>query len=710
LTGIGPKRGADLEGHGLSTLGDLLFHLPFRYEDRRIITSVDALQPGTEASAVVEVVRLSVPRRPWGRRGRGRVEGLVEAVARDATGTVTLVWFNNTRYVLAQCQSGRRLLVHGRVEAGPRIVHPEIDVLPSGDEREGPQDGTPEERGTSELEALTAVRPVYSRPGGVSPGLMRRFARAALDTCDGDLGGMLPDDVVRRLGLMDLREALAYAHAPPRDADIEALNDGTTRAQRTLIFDELFCFQLALGARRAEAAASPGITFRVPAPRAEALRRQLPFALTRAQERVVNEIYQDMMRPRPMRRLVQGDVGSGKTLVALLAAMVAVDSGYSAAVMVPTEVLAEQHVGTFRRLLRPLGIDPLLLTAGTTRQARTAALDALASGTPQLVVGTHALIQAPVMVARLGLVVVDEQHRFGVLQRERLVAKASGQGGARGEVPDALVMTATPIPRTLALAVYGDLDVSHVDELPPGRLAIATRVLPSGRRDEACARARAALREGEQVFVVFPLVEESEHVALRAAAAEMDELRGVFAGYSIELLHGRMASAEKERVMRGFVDGTFRVLACTSVIEVGIDVPNATVMIVEHADRFGLAQLHQLRGRVGRGSAASACYLIASADCPGEGYERLRVMERTQDGFRIAEADLRIRGPGELLGTRQAGLPAFRVASLLRDARLLEAAREEARRFLARQPGLASSAAVLRTIDRYRWARHIEAS
>jgi ATP-dependent DNA helicase RecG len=378
--------------------------------------------------------------------------------------------------------------------------------------------------------------------------------------------------------------------------------------------------------------------------------------------------------------------------------------------MVPTEVLAEQHVRTFRRLLASLDIDPLLLTGGITRQARTAALDALASGEPQLVVGTHALIQTPVMVARLGLVVVDEQHRFGVLQRERLVGKATDRGIAGGGMPDALVMTATPIPRTLALAVYGDLDVSQVDELPPGRLPIATRVLASEGRDEAWVRARAALGEGGQVFVVFPLVEESEHVALRAAAAMMDELGQVFAGYPIGLLHGRMSSAEKERVMRDFVHGTFRVLACTSVIEVGIDVPDATVMIVEHAERFGLAQLHQLRGRVGRGRAAATCYLVASADCPGQGYERLRVMEETQDGFRIAEADLRLRGPGELLGTRQAGLPAFRVANLLRDARLLGVAREEARRLLARQPGPPNSAAVLRSIDRYRWARQIDAS
>jgi ATP-dependent DNA helicase RecG len=698
LPGVGPKRAAELGRYGLRTVADLVFHLPFRYDDRRVITPVADLRPGADATALVEVTRMRSSGPRWG-RGRG---GVVEASAADATGTVTLIWFNVPRYFSQQCQPGRRLLVHGRVDDGPKIVHPEIDVVP-----ERPAGEAPGPALDHEVATVATLRPVYGRPGGLSAGFLRRFVRTALEASGGAVTGAVPEDALRRLDLMPIRAALAYAHAPPRDADLEALNMGTTPAQRSLIFDELFCFQLALLTRRAERLAVPGIPFGVPGPRAEALRRELPFSLTGAQERVLAQIYADMAAPRPMRRLVQGDVGSGKTLVALFAALAALDEGCSAAVMAPTEVLAEQHAGTFRELLEPLGMAPLLLTGGVTGRARAATLEALASGAPQLVVGTQALIQSRVAFARLGLVVVDEQHRFGVLQRERLAGTATGAAASGPAAPDALVMTATPIPRTLAMTVYGDLDVSYVDELPPGRLPIMTCLVESTQRRQAYAEALHELEQGHQVFVVFPLVEEGENGSVRAVTAMVDELRETFAGYPVGLLHGRMASPEKDAAMRDFKDGTSRVLACTTVIEVGVDVPNATVMIVEHADRFGLAQLHQLRGRVGRGTNAATCFLIASEECVGQGYERVQVMEKETDGSRIAEADLRIRGPGEMLGTRQAGLPALRVASLLRDSRLLELARDEARRFLEVNPAGVAAAAVLRSIDHYPWARHV---
>jgi ATP-dependent DNA helicase RecG len=425
--------------------------------------------------------------------------------------------------------------------------------------------------------------------------------------------------------------------------------------------------------------------------------------LTRAQDRVAAQVLSDMAAPHPMHRLVQGDVGSGKTVIA---ALVALDAGYQAVVMTPTEVLAEQHAETFRRLLTPLSVEPMLLTGAVSGRTRAATLAAIRAGEPLLVVGTHALIQEHVTFGHLGLAVIDEQHRFGVLQRATLGGEGVGTVSGKRAVPDVLVMTATPIPRTLAMTVYGDLDVSCLDELPPGRQPITTRVVAQHGRNRVYGFVAGELARGSQAFVVFPVVEESDATPFRAATTMAVELQATaFARFRVGLLHGRMRSDEKEETMRGFKAGRYDVLVCTTVIEVGIDVPNATVMVVEHADRFGLAQLHQLRGRVGRGEAPATCFLIASLTCPGDGYERLRVMEETHDGFCIAEADLRIRGPGEFLGTRQAGLPEFRVASLLRDTALLEAARDEANRYLrAAQSSGGSAPTPVDAVLRHRWA------
>jgi ATP-dependent DNA helicase RecG len=692
LAGVGPARAAPLARHGLHTVGDLLYHLPFRYEDRRTLTPVGALSAGRTATTLVEILRVREGRT----RRSGRAGRVVEAVARDDSGAVALVWFNQGAHMRTRVRAGTWAIVHGRVDPGPRLLHPEIETIET-EPGARPRDGA--------IDAVRGLVPVYRRPGRIGAGIMRRLVRSALAAHGRALAGVLPGEVARRHDLIDLEQAVSYLHAPPIDADIEALNAGRTAAHRSLCFDEVLCLQIGLALRRAACVSEPGIAFPVPGGRMPALRARLPFRLTAAQERALGEIAGDMAERRPMHRLLQGDVGSGKTVVALLAALIAVDAGYQAAFMVPTEILAEQHAQTATRLLAPLGLEPASLTGSTGAASRRQAIERIGAGEPLLVIGTQAIVQHGVRFSRLGLAVIDEQHRFGVLERARLGGRGAKDetGGLR---PDVLVMTATPIPRTLAMTVYGDLDVSSLDERPPGRRPVRTLVVGDGERGRVYAAVRDAVRGGGQAFVVLPLVEESDVLPLRAATALAGDLRrGALAGCRVGLVHGRMRPESREREMRTFRTRGYDVLVSTTVVEVGIDVPGASVMVVEDADRFGLAQLHQLRGRVGRGSAEAACYLVASRECSDAGYERLRVMETTDDGFRIGEADLRIRGPGEFLGTRQAGLPEFRVASLLRDAELLAAARAEASRLLAVAGDDPSQrAAHARTIFRHRWA------
>jgi ATP-dependent DNA helicase RecG len=480
---------------------------------------------------------------------------------------------------------------------------------------------------------------------------------------------------------------------------VAALDASTSLAHRSLILDELFFLQLGLALRRSAAGAARGTAFPVSTRLVPALRRALPFRPTGAQERAFAEIAADLAAPHPTRRLLQGDVGSGKTLVALLAALTVVEAGAQAAIMAPTELLAEQHVETIRPLAEPLGVEPVLLTGSVTGRARREALARLADGRLALAVGTHALIQSGVRFARLGLAVVDEQHRFGVLQRAAL-QRADGEA----EV-DVLVMSATPIPRTLALTLYGDLAVSTLDELPPGRTPVTTRLCRESRREELHARVREEVARGHQAYVVYPLVEESEKTALRAATTMVRELAaGPLHGLRLALVHGRMKAEEKDAVMRAFKAGDHQVLVSTTVIEVGIDVPNATVIAIEHAERFGLAQLHQLRGRVGRGRAPGHCFLVVPDWTGHDAWQRLSTLERTTDGFAIAEADLALRGPGDFLGTRQAGLPDFRVANLLRDTALLRAARDEAVAWLELDPDLSRpESAAVRAVLAHRW-------
>jgi ATP-dependent DNA helicase RecG len=543
-------------------------------------------------------------------------------------------------------------------------------------------DRSPENLLAADPLSYGALLPVYHLTEGMGQRLLRKVLRQVVEGYADALPDTIPATIVQRQGLLPLSEAIRQLHHPPPNADPVPLNNRSSRAHRTLVFDEFFHLELGLALKRRGVVMEEGIAFQVTHRHTRELLALLPFALTGAQRRVLSEIKADMMAPHPMLRLVQGDVGSGKTLVALMAALVAVENGYQVAIMAPTEILAEQHYLNVHGWCDQLGINVALLTSSLKGKGRIEALATLASGTTQIVIGTHAVIQEKVDFARLGLGIVDEQHRFGVLQRSLLRKK--------GTCPDILVMTATPIPRTLAMTVFGDLALSVIDELPPGRHPIETRVIPEAGRQRAYDVIAREVAQGHQAYIIYPLVEESEKSELKAAT-QMAELLGteVFPALRIGLLHGKMRPDEKEGVMRSFKGREIDVLVATTVIEVGIDVPNATVILIEHAERFGLSQLHQLRGRVGRGEGRSRCLLMAGDRLSDDGRRRLQVMVETGDGFRIAEADLDIRGPGDFLGTRQAGLPDFRVASILRDAGVLEDARREAFALVEAAPAVA---------------------
>jgi ATP-dependent DNA helicase RecG len=532
-------------------------------------------------------------------------------------------------------------------------------------------------------------------------GAMRRLVHGAVHEYVDSVPNGAPPEVVARLGLMNLSEALHALHAPTVDADVVALNNAASLAHRTVVFDELFYLQLGMALRRRNLVKEDGLSI-MPGPLVRQMHEVLPFRLTRAQDRVLEVIFRDMAAPHPMNRLVQGDVGSGKTIVAFCAALAALDSGYQVAFMAPTELLAEQHFRTLKPVAEQLGVSITLLTGEIKPPQKREIYGLLEQGKVEIAVGTHALIQDNVRFARLGLAIVDEQHRFGVMQRAALKKL--------GANPDMLLMTATPIPRTLSLTIYGDLDVSAIDELPPGRKPVATRIFHEGERQKAYQAVKEQIDKGHQAYIVYPLVEESEKMDLKAATSMADELsKTAFKGYSIGLVHGRMKGDEKDAVMQRFKAGEHQLLVSTTVIEVGIDVPNATVILIEHAERFGLAQLHQLRGRVGRGQAESFCFLLAQYTPADESIRRLRVMVETNDGFKIAEADLTFRGPGEFLGTRQSGLPDFRVANIVRDSRILEIAREEAEAWLAKDPDLTAPASrQLRATLEDRWAGRLE--
>jgi ATP-dependent DNA helicase RecG len=688
LKGVGPARAQMLRRLGIETIGDALALLPRRYDDRTNLKPIRTLQVGTQ-----ETFEGNILVSGGSRTGRGR--RLYEMIIGDATGTVRCLWFQfHEAYMRQRYRPGQRVIVTGEVRINPylgqrkEVHHPDLEVV-DANEREPLHTGR--------------MVPVYPATEGLHQKTLRTVIKRIVDEYADQVEDCLPQALRQRLQLMEASQALREVHFPSAGADLEALNHWSSEAHRRLVFEEFFLLELGLALRQRDTTTEERrLTYHGTARLAEQLRGRLPYTLTTAQERVLAEIVANMRRPHPMNRLLQGDVGSGKTIVALLAMLLAVESGFQAAIMVPTEILAEQHYLTMRRLVEPLGVRVMLLTSAIKGNRRRELLETIAAGAVDLLVGTHALIQEELEFKALSLAVIDEQHRFGVLQRATLKRK--------GYAPDVLVMTATPIPRTLAMTVYGDLEVSIIDELPPGRLPVITKLCYESRRDESYALMRQVLRHGRQVYVVYPLIEESEKTDLRAATAMAEQLQHeVLPEFRVGLLHGRLKSDEKEHMMRAFSAGEIQVLVSTTVIEVGVDVPNATLVLVEHAERFGLAQLHQLRGRVGRSHHQAYCLLMAEFPMSEEAKQRLQALTQHHDGFVIAERDLEIRGPGEFLGTRQSGLPELRVAHLIRDQRILAEARREAFALVAEDPHLAHPKhEALRQALMHRWRQKFE--
>ncbi|GAB3347658.1 ATP-dependent DNA helicase RecG [Lysobacter tyrosinilyticus] len=651
LRGVGPSVAEKLATRGLLTVQDLWLHLPRQYEDRTSLTPIRALQAGVAAQVEgrVDAVERGFRYRPM----------LKVAISDDSHATLVLRFFHFRATQVAQFAPGARVRCYGTPRLGQQgleIVHPSYRLL--GDD--------------ADVELGSALDPVYPAIEGFGPASLRKLIGLALDRLPGDDSlELLPASVRESLHLPTLREALLTVHRPQASDDIAALLAGRHPAQRRLALEELLAHHLSLRRQRLAQQAHAAPVLRK-ATLAAKLRKSLPFKLTGAQQRVFAEIQSDLAKPMPMLRLVQGDVGSGKTVVAALAAMQAVEAGKQAALMAPTELLAEQHLNNLRGWLEPLGVRVAWLAGKVTGKARNKVLGEVASGEAQVVVGTHALMQEGVAFSDLGIAIVDEQHRFGVHQRLALRDKGTGStGNGDSIVPHQLVMTATPIPRTLAMAAYADLDVSAIDELPPGRTPVHTVALSAERRPELVERIRAACAEGRQAYWVCTLIDDSDEVIAQAAQSTFEELSKQLSKLRIGLVHGRMKATDKQATMRAFKDGAIDLLVATTVIEVGVDVPNASLMIIENAERLGLAQLHQLRGRVGRGSAASSCVLLYQSPLSQLAKQRLETMRQTHDGFVIAEKDLELRGPGELLGTRQTGLAGFRVADLARDADLL---------------------------------------
>ena len=670
LKGIGPRRAEMLAAHGIRTIGDLLEYLPFRYEDRSRFRAIASLR--AEEWILVRGRVSSVS----GAEGLRKGFSVLEMLVRDEQGSLRIKFFNQP-YLRKLYTVGTHLALYGQVKndsyAGGALVlmNPECEILEEGDDKS--------------LHSGRIV-PVYRRLGDLRTRTLRQVLHSTLSFAPADMPDALPAYLARKFRLLPKVEATRFIHFPilraateaEREKELRAYNAGISRAHKRFIFEELFQFQVAIqmareGRTRHEKSRRIAIGENV----RTAIKKILPFHPTDAQKRALKEIADDQCSPYPMSRLLQGDVGSGKTIVAAQAAVIAVENGCQAAIMAPTEILAEQHYYYFKRLFAPIGYCIDILKGSLKSKEKKLVRERIRSGETGIVVGTHALVEESVEFGNLGLVVIDEQHRFGVVQRGLLREK--------GNCPDILVMTATPIPRSLALTLYGDLDISVINRLPPGRKPIGTTWCGEKERGKAYRAIRHTVDSGRQVYIVYPLVEESEKSDLRAAVAMAEHIKNdVFSDCRVGLLHGRMKSVEKEETMKAFTAGDIQILVATTVIEVGVDVPNATLMVIEHAERFGLAQLHQLRGRVGRGHAQSHCIMIGNAGVNQDIRRRMEIMCETNDGFRIAQADLELRGPGEIFGTRQSGMPAFRYADVVRDIRALEIAQEEARRFLDR--------------------------
>jgi ATP-dependent DNA helicase RecG len=686
VKGVGPRLAKLFEKKGILTVEDALYFLPRCYEDRSHLNKISELKAGRKETGFGEILLSGVA---FFQNKRKRV---FEVVVGDGSGTITLKWFHgNERYLRDRFKKGHKLIFSGEVRwfnNQKEIHHPDVEIVD----------------GDIEKDYLNFKRivPIYSETEGLYQKTLRRLVKAILDGYADELSSPIPPEIVERQDLIDFSEAFRRVHFPPEGESIEILNLQRSDGHRRIIFDEFFFLELGMALKKRGVALETGISFKTKGGLSQKLLHQLSFQLTRAQERVLAEIKEDLEKPHPMNRLIQGDVGSGKTILALLTCLDVVECGYQAAIMAPTEVLAEQHFLNLHRWVEPLGVKVALLTHTVKGSEREDLYQRIRNGDVQLVIGTHAVIQESVEFNRLGLAIIDEQHKFGVVQRGLLKKK--------GVNPDVLVMTATPIPRTLAMTIYGDLDVSLIDEMPPGRMPVETRVFSESARTKVYRIIEEEVRKGRQAFIVYPLVEESEKLDLKDATRMAEHLqKEVFPEFRIGLLHGRMKSDEKEAVMMEFKEGKIQILVATTVIEVGIDIPNASVMVVEHAERFGLSQLHQLRGRIGRGRYPSRCILLAQYRSSEEAKVRLRAMEKTTDGFKIAEEDLALRGPGEFFGIRQSGLPDFRVAHIIRDTPILIEARKEAFRVIQEDPELLNpSHAGLKDILIKRWKGRME--
>lgn len=654
LRGVGKAIEKHLSRLDIFSVQDLLLHLPARYQNRTQVESIRQTIPGTEAVIEGSIQSVDHPL-------RGRTKLLCEL--RDHTGKLYLRFFHAPSFLTRALKPGVRMRCYGTVRQGPKgleMVHPEFQVILEG----------------QPIPVNDYLTPIYPATEGLTQHRLRKLMSNALTWMENQpsFKELLPAPLLKQFSFPSLMEAITFVHRPPGETNIPALLAKKTLSQRRLVFEELLAHRLSLLTMKQAFKLQSGIALNQSGTLEEAFLQGLSFKLTHAQERTIKDIFMDLSRACPMLRLVQGDVGSGKTVVAAMAMLRAIESGYQAAMMAPTELLAEQHYHVFRRWLEPLGVSVVLLSSSIKGRARTLAVQAIAMGQTQVVLGTHALFQEKITFAKLALVIIDEQHRFGVQQRALFLQK----GLQSGDYPHQLMMTATPIPRTLAMSFYADLDCSTIDELPPGRTPIATTIVASSRRDEVIARIREACFSGRQVYWVCPLIDESENLTCQAASNTFAQLKQALSDLTVGLVHGRMNSVDKKTVMQAFQKGEIHVLVATTVIEVGVDVANASVMIIENAERMGLSQLHQLRGRVGRGSIASYCILMYQLPLSPLARERLSVMRETNDGFKIAERDLALRGPGEVLGTRQTGEITFRVADLMRDSDLLPAVHQAA--------------------------------
>ena len=735
VKGIGPRIAEILAGKGIQKVDDLLHYLPFRYEDRLNPRGINELRAGEMATIIAEVRTSGL--------FRTRKMPIFQMTVGQGRSRLRCIWFNGT-YLKDKFQPGQMVALYGKVESDRgelELKQPQFEIIGDGEDEA-------EKKVAQSLE-IGRIVPIYESAGQgrLTSRWFRRIIHGALENLTPELPETIPFAVRKRLTLPTTPEALWKVHWPDERESMQTLQAFRTPAHIRIIFEELFFIELGLELKRREQKTQTGIAFQLNEQVREAIKRILPFHPTNAQKRALKEIAADMEKPFPMRRLLQGDVGSGKTLVAFEAAIIAIENGYQVALMAPTEILAQQHYFSARRILEPSGYRIVLLTGSLEDDRKRETRRHIAAGNAQLVIGTHALIEQKVEFAKLGLVIVDEQHRFGVMQRFKLMKKQDSStnhvgtgaltrpaeqssalgatdvnrraasldrvGGdsrasiSSGSEPDVLVMTATPIPRTLALTLYGDLDISVLDEMPPGRTPIVTRRVGDERADEVWQFVRKQVTAGHQAYVVYPVIEENEERELKAAMKMYGELsKKIFPDLNVAVLHGRMDTDLKEQVMRLFQQGKIHILVSTTVIEVGVDVPNATVMVIEHAERFGLAQLHQLRGRIGRGAARSFCILMTGGKVSEEGERRLDAMVRTNDGFQIAELDLELRGPGEFFGTRQTGLPSFQVANIIRDRDLLEIAKREAASVLSGPNSEISQAEIERALRQMRAKWH----